>query len=104
MILRTSLCLAGVAAALPAFWVAAGSTSLTLDIKDYAAMPITGRVDGKGQTDGMLARVNSLREEPGGANRFFVNDLNGPLYVLDKRTKAFTIYLDFNGREGRKGL
>ena len=25
-------------------------------------MPITGRLDGKGQTDGMLARVNSLRE------------------------------------------
>jgi glucose/sorbosone dehydrogenase len=104
MILRAPLRLAGVAAALPALWAAAGSTSLTLDIKDYAAMPITGRVDGKGQTDGMLARVNSLREEPGGANRFFVNDLNGPLYVLDKRTRAFTIYLDFNGREGRKGL
>ena len=27
------------------------------------------KLDGKGQTDGMLARVNALREEPGGANR-----------------------------------
>ena len=32
----------------------------------------------------MLARVNVLREEPGGATRLFVNDLNGPLYILDK--------------------
>ena len=67
-------------------------------------MPVTGVVDGKGQTDGMLARVNSLREEPGGANRFFVNDLNGPLYILDKKTKVFTTYLDFNGRAGHAGL
>jgi hypothetical protein len=52
----------------------------------------------------MLARVNSLREEPGGATRFFVNDLNGPLYILDKKTKAFTTYLDFNGRAGHTGL
>jgi hypothetical protein len=50
-----------------------------------------------------LARVNFLREEPGG-RRFFVNDLNGPLYILDKKTKQFTIYLDFNGLAGRPGL
>ena len=31
--------------------------------------------------------MNFLREEPGG-RRFFVNDLNGPLYILDKQTKA----------------
>ena len=61
-----------------------GAPQLTLEIKDYVAMPITGTLDGTGQTDGMLARVNSLREEPGGADRFFVNDLNGPLYILDK--------------------
>ena len=46
-----------------------------------------------------LARVNFLRDEPGG-RRFFVNDLNGPLYILDKQTKAFTTYLDFNGLGG----
>ena len=29
--------------------------------------------------------------------RFFANDLNGPLYILDKQSKRFTTYLDFNG-------
>jgi hypothetical protein len=77
---------------------------LTLEIRDYVAMPITGTMDGKGQVDGMLARVNALREEPGGAGRFFVNDLNGPLYILDKATRGLTTYLDFNGRGGRPGL
>jgi hypothetical protein len=75
-----------------------------LEIRDYVALPITGRVDGTGQTDGLLARVTSLRDEPGGRQRFFLNDLNGPLYILDKRTKALSTYLDFNGRDSRKGL
>jgi Glucose / Sorbosone dehydrogenase len=85
--------------------VSAGSSSpITLEIADYFELPITGKLDGTGQTDGMLARVTSLREEPGGRNRFFLNDLNGPLYILDKRTKALTIYLDFNGRGGHTGI
>ncbi len=83
---------------------AAGSGPVTLEIKDYVEMPITGKLDGKGQTDGMLARLNSLREEPGGASRFFINDLNGPLYILDKTTRKLATYLDFNGREGHQGL
>jgi hypothetical protein len=47
-----------------------------------------------------------MREEPGGRSkkRFFVNDLNGPLYILDKVTGKFTTYLNFNGRDGRPGL
>ncbi len=44
-----------------------------------------------------------MRDEPGG-RRFFVNDLNGPLYILDKQKKTVTTYLDFNGRGGRPGL
>src|SRR5439155_75923 len=83
---------------------AAGAPTLTIEIKDYVEMPITGKLDGKGQTDGMIARVNSLREEPGGARRFFVNDLNGALYIVDKTTGTLTTYLDFNGRGGRPGL
>src|SRR6266540_3909932 len=67
----------GLAIVLPVLGGAAGVPTLTLEIKDYVAMPITGALDGKGQTDGLLARVNSMREEPGGANRFFINDLNG---------------------------
>jgi len=77
---------------------------LTLDLRDFVEMPITGKLDGTGQTDGMLARVNSFREEPGGSGRVFVHDLNGPLYILDQKTKALTTYLDFNGRSGRAGL
>ncbi len=75
---------------------------LTIDLADYAQMPITGELDGQ-NTRGQLARVNFLRDEPGG-RRFFVNDLNGPLYILDKQTKTFTTYLDFNGAGGRPGL
>jgi Glucose / Sorbosone dehydrogenase len=104
MIRTTPFRVACVLVALPALWAAADSAVLTLEVKDYVAMPITGLLDGKGQTDGMLARVNSLREEPGGAARFFVNDLNGPLYILDKAMKNLTVYLDFNGREGHTGV
>ena len=73
-----------------------------LELEDYAALPITGELDGQ-NTRGQLARVNNMRDEPGG-RRFFVNDLNGPLYILDKERKTFTTYLDFNGAGGRPGL
>src|SRR5262245_44645006 len=72
-------------------------------IEDYVALPVTGMTSGQGNI-GSLARVNVMREEPGGRGRFFVSDLNGPLYILDKKTKAFTTYLDFNGSGGRPGL
>ena len=76
--------------------------SVRLQLEDYAQLPITGQLDGQ-NTMGQLARVNFMREEPGG-RRFFVNDLNGPLYILDTRTKQFTVYLDFNGLGTRPGL
>jgi mono/diheme cytochrome c family protein len=75
---------------------------LALALQDYAALPITAD-NTNDNTRAQLARVNYLRDEPGG-RRFFVNDLNGPLYLLDKQTKAFTTYLDFNGAGGRPGL
>ena len=84
---------------------AVAAPEVTLDIRDYATMPMTGKVDGKGQVMGLLARVNFMREEPGGGkNRVFVNDLNGPLYILNKQTRKFTTYLNFNGRDGQPGL
>jgi hypothetical protein len=84
---------------------AADSPRIALEIKDYATMPITGVLDGKGQVNGLLSRVNFLREEPGGGKgRFFVNDLNGPLYILDKSSRKLTTYLDFNGRDGHNGV
>src|SRR5688500_11710337 len=75
---------------------------LALELQDYAALPITAD-NTNDNTRAQLARVNYMRDEPGG-RRFFVNDLNGPLYILDKQTKAFTTYLNFNGRGGRPGL
>lgn len=77
---------------------------VTLVLRDFATLPITGKLDGSGQVDGMLARVNSIREEPGGAGRLFVTDMNGPIYILDKKTQALTTYLDFNGSGDRAGL
>ncbi len=82
----------------------AASSAASIDVEDYLAMPITGRVDGKGSNELLLARVNTLREEAGGARRLFISDLNGPLYTLDKETKKLSVYLDFNGNEGHKGL
>jgi glucose/arabinose dehydrogenase/mono/diheme cytochrome c family protein len=74
----------------------------TLELVEYVRMPITAEPAGD-NTRAQLARVNFMREEPGG-RRFFVNDLNGPLYILDKATKQFTTYLDFNGLGGRPGV
>jgi mono/diheme cytochrome c family protein len=79
-----------------------GTPRPKLQLADYLQMPITGEIGGD-NTRGQLARVNFLREEPGG-RRFFIPDLNGPLYILDKQTKKLTTYLDFNGLGGRPGL
>ena len=100
---RLPLMAIGLTACLTALGSAASEPSLTLEIKDFVELPITGKLDGTGQSDGMLARMNSLREEPGGANRFFINDVNGPMYIIDKATRKITTYLDFNGRDGHTG-
>jgi hypothetical protein len=76
---------------------------VTLQIADYFVMPMTGRLDGRGNA-GSLARVNVMREEPGNTKRFFVSDLNGPLYILDPATRKLTTYLNFNGRGTQTGL
>jgi hypothetical protein len=83
--------------------VGATSDHVALRVADYAVMPVTGTVDGPGNS-GSLARVNVLREEPGGTKRFFVSDLNGPLYILDTTTKKQIEYLNFNGRGTQPGL
>ena len=83
----------------------AWAQQLTLEIKDYATLPITGSAENfRDNVASLLARINYLRDEPGGGKRFFVNDLNGPLYIVDKETKKVTTYLNFNGREGHGGL
>ncbi len=83
---------------------AAPPAPLALEITDYLALPITGQLEGTGMTDGLLARINAFRDEPGATGRTFLVDLNGPVYILDKASKRLTPYLDFNGRDGRNGL
>ena len=78
--------------------------TLTLEIKDFATVPITGLPLGKTSNEMLLSRVNAIREEPGGADRLFVVDMNGPVYILNKKTRQFTKYLDFDGRDDRPGL
>jgi mono/diheme cytochrome c family protein len=89
------------AAAAPAP-AAPDAPSRKLELTDYVQMPITAD-NSADNTRAQLARVNFMREEPGG-RRFFINDLNGPLYIFDKASKQFTTYLDFNGLGGRPGL
>lgn len=90
-----------------AFYASSGVAAprLTIQVKDYATMPITDVAAGKGMNSVYLSRVNFLREEPGrNRGRLFVNDLNGPLYILNKKSRAFTTYLNFNGNNGQAGL
>jgi hypothetical protein len=79
------------------------ASAQTLEIRDFLTMPATGSVTATGN-NGQLARINSLHEEPGGTRRFFVNDLNGPLYIVDPAAKTPAVYLDLNGRGSAPGL
>ncbi len=82
----------------------APATALALEIADHTSLPVTGSPDGTGNNAGSLARINVMRQEPGPGGRLFINDLTGPLYILDPRSKSATTYLDFNGRGPRTGL
>jgi hypothetical protein len=70
--------------------------TVTVQLTDYAAVPQSGVLVNPTDNAVYVARVNFLREEPGGGlNRLFVCDLNGKLYLLDRTTRQFTTYLDF---------
>jgi hypothetical protein len=70
-------------------------------IEEYATLPVSAR----GPTNPVppytiyLARANFLRSEPASApnssNRFFVIDMNRNFYILDKNSKTFTVYINF---------
>src|SRR5690348_17246732 len=72
-----------------------------VSIQDYASLPLSTRTTGSYPPpinfSDQLGRVNFLRSEPESAplagSRFFVNDLNRCLYILDKTTKVFTAYI-----------
>src|SRR5438093_10332621 len=100
----TRLRIACLTLAMTVSWISTSVAQATLEIKDFVVMPMTGKVDGKGSNELLLARVNTLREEVGGAKRLFISDLNGPLYILDKDTRKLTVYINFNGTEGWNGL
>jgi mono/diheme cytochrome c family protein len=78
------------------------SAERMLEVADYLELPVTGEKS-TNLIAGQLARGSILRDEPGG-KRSFINDLNGPLYILDKQTKQLTTYLNFNGMTDRPGL
>ena len=82
---------------------AATAPQLTLEIKDFLTMPLTGAIDGSREA-AYLARPNMIIEEPGGTGRLFIVDMNGPVYILDKKTGKLTKYLDLNGEEGHIGI
>lgn len=85
------------------FQVAKGGAAVVLE--DYAQLPVSGRggsVSNYGPNvhlDDQLARPTFIRSEPTNAplgnSRFFVTDLNRNLYILDKNTRTFTPYLNF---------
>src|ERR1700676_1235281 len=73
-------------------------------VEDYANPPLSSAMGDHAYPPpidykGMLARVNALRSEPANAplasTRFFVADMNGNLYTLDKATRKFTPYITF---------
>lgn len=90
---RFALALGALVSTGPGAW-AQGTVTVQLTV--YATVPQSGVLVNPTDNAVYVARVNFLREEPGGGlNRLFVCDLNGKLYVLDRTTRQFTTYLDF---------
>src|ERR1051325_6246599 len=102
--MKTTFRLACLALAIGTIPIQSAPPQVALEIKDFVVTPMTGSFDSKSNNELLLSRVNTLREEVGGAKRLFISDLNGPLYILDKATKKFVVYLNFNGTGGKTGL
>lgn len=79
------------------------NNELKLELNDFIELPITGDKSND-RVSGVLARGGVLRGEPGNNNRLFINDLTGPLYIYDKKSKDLKTYLNFDGSEGHTGL
>jgi len=85
------------------FQVTKGGAAAVLE--DYATLPLSGRggsISNYGPNvilSDQLARPTFIRSEPTNAplgnSCFFVTDLNRNLYILDKNTRTFTPYLNF---------
>ncbi|WP_193212510.1 PQQ-dependent sugar dehydrogenase [Luteolibacter marinus] len=98
----------GVAVSLPS---GAAVDPVVAQVEDWAMMPFSGDVSTASGNPGYMARVNFLREEPGGSGRMWVCDLNGNLHIFSLGGTAATrsaqlldqahqrtAYLDFNGQ------
>jgi hypothetical protein len=78
---------------------------MTLELEDSITMPVLGMLEGaKTANESAIARVNAIREETGGSHRLFLPVVSGPIFIYDKKTKAFATYLDFNGHGENRGL
>jgi hypothetical protein len=75
--------------------------ALEAGLADYLEMPITGRSVGNAPIQ--LARVNFLIEESG-AQRLFISDQTGTLYIVDKNTQRPVSYINLNGSGAASGL
>src|SRR4029450_4981216 len=105
--LSLSLCAAG------GLWTAGAAAQstpqtfpgLTIELEDSIAMPVLGKLEGATTpNESAIARVNGIKEETGGSHRFFLPVVSGPILIYDKKTKAFSTYLDFNGFGESRGL
>lgn len=100
---RGALGAAAIAFAMLAFAPHVQGQLTALRVEDYATVPQTGTIGG-GTNQGYMARVNFMAQDPTNANQFWVNDLNGPLYIMNRETREFTQYLNFNGTGSNPGL
>ena len=66
----------------------------TLALSDYISMPVTGDLTSESNTLSQISRMNFIRQEPQ-SQRWFVPDLNGPLYIFDNKKAAPVEYLNF---------
>ena len=74
-----------------------------IELQDYASVPISSltlsNYPPATNYAGQLSRMNFMRQEPPGSplasNRFFLVDLNRNLYILDRTSRTFTTYINF---------
>ncbi|MGC4072839.1 MAG: PQQ-dependent sugar dehydrogenase [Nibricoccus sp.] len=95
----TSFAIASTALSVFAQYTAITLPAITAKLEDFATAPATGA-----SSDTYIARVNFLRTQPGDANRLWVNDSSGRLYILDADDKEFHTLLNFNGTAANGGL
>ena len=68
-------------------------------------MPVTGKLVGADDPNESASRGSTPSgKRPADPTACFFPSSPGPSYIYDKKTKAFTTYLDFNGYGESRGL